>query len=46
MTTNDNPDVHCMDQALKAAPKGVDVILLGDLVVRLRDRCDKREEDL
>ena len=46
MPPNDDPLVHCVDQALKAAPKGVELILLGDLNARLREPCDEREEEL
>ena len=35
-----------MEQALKAATKGVEIIMLGDLNVRLRYLCDEREEYL
>ena len=38
--------VNCLDQALKAAPKGGEVILLGDINMRLRDLRDNLEEDL
>ena len=38
--------MHRVEQALKAVPKWVDVILLGDLNVSLRYPRDKREEDL
>ena len=46
MPPNNVPDVHRMDQALRAAPKGVEMILMGDLNVRLGDPCDECEEDL
>ena len=32
---NNGPTMHCVEQAPKAAPKGVEVIMLGDLNVRL-----------
>lgn len=40
------PAVHCVDQALKAAPKGLEIILMGELNVRLRDPHEECEEDL
>ena len=42
----DVPNAHCMEQALKAAPKGLEMILMGNLNVRLRDPNDKHEEEL
>ena len=38
--------VHCVEQALQAAPTGLELILMGDLNVRLGDPCEKQEEDL
>ena len=35
--------MHCVEQALKAAPKGLEIIRMGDLNVRLIDPRDKRE---
>ena len=32
---NEEPAVHCIKQFLEEAPKGMEVILLGDLNVRL-----------
>ena len=43
---NNGPAVHCVEQALKSAPKGVEVILLGDNNVWMIDPRDEREEDL
>ena len=37
VTLNNEPVVHCVEQELKAAPKGVEVIILGDLNVRPRN---------
>ena len=34
---NDVSVIHCVEQALKAVPKGLYIILMGDLNVRLRD---------
>ena len=45
MLPNDIPAVHCVDQALRAAPKGVEMILLGDLNARMGDPRDEHEED-
>ena len=42
----DVPAVHCMEQALRAAPKGLDIIPKGDLNALLEDPHDKREEEL
>ena len=33
---NDAPAVHCIEQALEESPKGMELILLGYLNVRLR----------
>ena len=44
MPPNDVPDVHCVEQALQAAPKRLEMILMGDLNARLgkpRDECEK-----
>ena len=43
---NDLPDMHHVEQVLKAATKGLEIILMGELNVRLRDPCDEFEEDL
>ena len=40
------PAVNCVEQALRAAPKELDMILMGDMNTRLGDPCDEREEDL
>ena len=45
MPPNDVLDVHRVEQALKAAPKGLEIILVRYLNVRLRDPCFEREED-
>ena len=42
----DVPAMHSMDQALRAASKGLEIILMGDLNARLGDPRDEREEDL
>ena len=39
---NNGPSVHCMERALRAAPKGLEIILMGDLSARLGNACDKR----
>ena len=44
MPPNDVQTVYCMDQALKSAPEGLEIILMGDLNVRLKYPSDKREE--
>ena len=46
MPSNDRPSMHHMDQALRAAPMKLQVILMGGLNARLGDPCDKHEEDL
>ena len=46
VTPNNAPDVYSMYQALRAATKGLEMILVGDLNVWLGDPSDKREEDL
>ena len=43
---NDVPDVDCVEQALRGAPKGIYMILMGDLNARLGYPPDEREEDL
>ena len=46
MPQNDKPALNCVEQVLKAAEKGVEVIVLGELNVWLRDPRDEHEEDL
>ena len=46
MPPNKDPGVHCVEKATKSALKGVEVILLGDLNLRLREPRNEREEDL
>ena len=46
MPPNDVPDVHCVEQAIREAPKGLDMILMGDLDMRLGEPGDERKEDL
>ena len=46
MPPNNVPTVYCIDQSLEAAPKGVDVILLGDINVRLREPHDVQGEEI
>ena len=43
---NDVPTVTCMEQALVNAPKGVEVIILDDLNVRIQEPRDVQEEEL
>ena len=43
---NDVPAVHSVDQALRAATKGLEMILMGDLNACLGYPREKREEDL
>ena len=43
---NNMPDVHCVDQALQAAPKVLEIILRGDLNAGLGKPYEKCEEDL
>ena len=40
------PSVHCMDKALRAAPEGLELILMGYLNMRLGYPRGKREEYL
>ena len=42
---NDRPIVHRVEQALLAAPTGLELILMGDLSSRLDNPQDKQEED-
>ena len=46
MTPYDVPAMHGVEQAPIGAPKGMEMILMGDLHAQLRDPRDKREEDL
>ena len=46
MPPNGVPAMHCVEQVLREAPKGLYMILMGDLNARLGDPCDKCEEDL
>ena len=46
MPPNDGPRMHCVEQALQAVPKGLELILMGSLNARLGDPRDEREEDL
>ena len=43
---NDRPIVHRMEQALKAAPMGLELILMGDLNARLGNLHDESEEEI
>ena len=43
---NDASAVHCITQAFGKAPKGMEVILMGDLNVRLRESRDAREDEI
>ena len=38
--------MHRVDKAIRVAPKGLDMILMGYLNMHLGDPCDKCEEDL
>ena len=40
MPPNDAPAVYPMDQALEAAPRGLEVIIIGNLNMRLRGPRD------
>ena len=46
MPPNDGPRMHCVEQALQAVPKGLELILMGSLNARLGDPRDEREEEL
>ena len=43
---NNGPSVNHVDQALQAAPKGLEIILMGDLNAQMENPRDKCEEDL
>ena len=43
---HDMPAVHCIEQALEVAPKGMEVILLGYLKVRIREPRNERKDNL
>ena len=43
---HDAPDAHCIDQALEVVPKGMEVILLGDINISMREPRDNREDEL
>ena len=40
------PSLYRMEQALQAAPKGLELILMGDLNAQLGNPRDEHEEDL
>ena len=44
MTSNNVSDVHRVEQALRAATKGLDMILMGDLNAQLGNPRDEQEE--
>ena len=46
MPQNNVPAVNCVEQVLRAAPKVLGIILMGDLNKQLGDPREKREEDL
>ena len=46
MPPNDVPTVHHIKQALGEAPNGMELFLLGDLNLRLRELQETREEEL
>ena len=43
---NNRPIVHRMEQALKAVPMGLELILMGDLNARLGNLHDESEEEI
>ena len=43
---NDAPAIYCVEQDLEEAPRGVEVILLGGLNVRLQEPHNKHKEEL
>ena len=43
---NDALTVHCTEQAFEEAPKGIQLILLGDLNVSLREPKDSRGDEV
>ena len=43
---HDMPAVHRIEQSLEVEPKGMEIILLGYLIVRLREPRDNREDEL
>ena len=46
MPPHDVPAVHHIKQVLEMVPKGMEVILLGDLNIRLREPREDREDEL
>ena len=46
MPLKNTPSIYHVDQALEAAPRIVEVILMGYLNVRLKEPGNKRKEDL
>ena len=46
MPPNNVPSVNCVEQALREAQKGLEMILMGDLNARLGDPHEKLEENL
>ena len=46
MPPNNVPGVHCMEKALRVTPKGLEVILMRNINVRLGDPPYEREEYL
>ena len=46
MPPNYKPTVYCVEQAMVELPRVVEIILLGDLNVRLREPHDAQEEEL
>ena len=44
MPTNDVPGMHCVEQVLQAAPKGLEIILMGYMNARLGHPCDEHEK--
>ena len=40
------PEVHRVEQALAVAPKGAEIILMGDLNVSLQESRDERKDEL
>ena len=42
---NNVPAMHCVEHVMITAPKGLEIIVMGELNTRLGDPRDKREED-
>ena len=46
MLQKDVPYIHCVEQALELTPKGMELILLGDIRARFQEPENAREEYL